>query len=243
MTSPRRTSVTLLALTTLALAVGGILPLESGAATKHTTTSSVLLATQTALLTETSVHVKVSTHTGTTTASVVADIGKTSGRETYVSGDETFTIEVTPTFAYLSGSEAGLIKLMDLTVDEQKKVGVQAIAMKKGSSAYSTFESNLTSGTLAHLLPGATGTTLLPKRDASTGGYQLSWNDAATSKSPASTTVITISAGKKSLPIKEAVTSSEGKSETTFSRWGEAVTVQAPSSTVAYATVFPKKKK
>ena len=83
MTSPRRTSVTLLALTTLALAVGGILPLESGAATKHTTTSSVLLATQTALLTETSVHVKVSTHTGTTTASVVADIGKTSGRETY----------------------------------------------------------------------------------------------------------------------------------------------------------------
>jgi hypothetical protein len=243
MTSPRRTTLTLLALPTLALLLGGFLPLGAGAATKHPTISSVLLAARSALLTETSVHVKVLTHSGTTTASVVADIGKSSGRETYLSGDETFTIDVTPTYAYLSGSEDGLINLMDLTVNQQKKVGAQAISMKKGSKPYAAFKSNLTSASFAHLLPGATGTTLLAKRDVTTGGYQISFNEAATTKSPATTTVITIAAGKKALPIKEAVTSSEGKSVTTFSHWGEAVTVKVPSSTVAYATVFPTKKK
>jgi len=242
MISPRRMSLSLLALPALSLVVAGLLPPSAGAAAKHPTVSSVLLAAKTALLSENSVHVSVSTTSGKVASSVIADIGKSSGRESYRSGDESFTIAVTPTYAYLSGSKEGLIKLMDLTASEQAKVGHDAIAMKKGSTPYTTFDSNLTSSTFSNLLPKAKGTTLLTKRDAASGGYQLRWNETATSSSPASTTVITIAAGKKALPIKESVTTAEGTSKTTFTQWGENVDVKVPTSTVAYAKVFPTAK-
>jgi hypothetical protein len=238
----RKSSLTLLALPLCALTFAGVAPSVANAAVKHPTVASLLKAANAALLSEDSVHVKVSTISGKVASSVIADIGKTSGRESYHSGDESFTISVTPTYAYLSGSKEGLIKLMDLTEVEQQKVGTHAIAMKKGTSPYTTFDSNLTSSTFANLLPHAKGTTLLAKRDAATGGYQLSWHEAATSSSPASTTVITISAGKKALPLKESVTTSEGKSKTTFTQWGEAVKVTAPTSTVSYTKIFPTSK-
>jgi hypothetical protein len=242
MNFPRRTSLTLLALPTLALVAAGVGPLSAGAAAKHPTVSSVLVAANAALLTENSVHVQVATIAKKVAGSVVADIGKTSGREVYHSGTESFIITVTPTTAYLSGSKDGLINIMDLTASEQKEVGTDSISMKKGTSPYSTFEENLTAGTLTHLLPKAKGTTLLAQRDASTGGYQLKWKEAATSSSAASTTVITISAGKKALPIKESVTTAGGKSETTFSRWGESIKVTVPKATIAYTKIFPSSK-
>jgi hypothetical protein len=44
------------------------------------------------------------------------------------------------------------------------------------------------------------------------------------------------------LPIKESVTTAEGTSKTTFTQWGENVDVKVPTSTVAYAKVFPTAK-
>lgn len=238
MTSPRffslRASAFVLSISALVLGV----PLAAQAAVKNPTTKSVLAAAKVALANETGVHVKVTTISGKVDSSVIADIGKTSGSETYVSGDETFTITVTPTYAYLSGSKTGLTTLMGLTAAEQKKVGSASISMKKGSTPYSTFESNLTSGAFAGLLPPAKGTTLLSKRDKATDGYQLSWTEAATSSTPKSKSVMTISSGKSALPLKESVNTSSSKSKTTFSKWGEEVKVEVPTSTVAYAKVF-----
>ena len=171
----------------------------------------------------------------------MADIGQKSGTETFTKGAETFSITVTPTFAYLSGSATGLTKIMGLTSAEQKKVGTSAISMKVGSAPYNTFKSNLTVGALTNLLPSLKGTTLLSKRDKATNGYDLKWVTAATSEAPKSTTVLTISSGKKSLPSKELVTTSEGTSKTTFSRWGEGVQVVVPTATIPYSTVFPSK--
>ena len=216
MISPRRTPLRLSAAVLVASVLIVAAPLSAHAATNPTTTS-VLASAKAALKHVTSVHVSVKTTAGKTKSSVTADIGKTDGRESYVSGDESFTITVTPTYAYLSGSKNGLVKLMDLTASEQAKVGTQAIAMKKG-------------------------TTLLAKRDKATKGFQLSWATAATSSAPATTTVMTISAGKPSLPLKELVTSSEGESKTTFSRWGANVQVKVPSATINYSKVFPVKK-
>jgi hypothetical protein len=238
MTSPRFSSLRAcaLVLSISALVLG--VPLAAQAAVKNPTTKSVLAAAKVALASETGVHVKVTTISGKVDSSVVADIGKTSGVETYTSGDETFTITVTPTYAYLSGSKTGLTTLMGLTAAEQKKVGSASISMKKGSTPYSTFESNLTSGAFSGLLPPAKGTTLLSKRDKATNGYQLSWTEAATSSTPKSKSVMTISSGKSALPLKESVNTSSSKSKTTFSKWGEDVKVEVPTSTVAYAKVF-----
>jgi hypothetical protein len=202
--------------------------------------ASILKAAKVAIVKEKGVHVTVATVSGKVDSSVIADIGKSYGTETYVSGNESFTITVTPTYAYLSGSQKGLTTLMGLTAAEQKKIGKQSMAMKKGTSYYTTFKSNLTSGTtFASLLPAAKGTTLLSKRDKKTNGYQLTWSVKATSTQPKTTTVMTFSSGKTTLPLKDSVSTSSGKSETTFTKWGERVNVKVPSSTIPYAQVFP----
>jgi len=236
----RRTSlrVTSLALLSTALVVGT--PLAAHASGSHPTVASILKAAQAAIVKENGVHVTVATVSGKTDSSVIADIGKTSGTETYVSGNESFTITVTPTYAYLSGSQKGLTTLMGLTAAEQKKIGKHSMAMKKGTSYYTTFKSNLTSGTtFASLLPVAKGTRLLGTRDKNTKGYDLKWTAKATSTQPKTTTVMTFSSKGTTLPIKDAVSTSTGKSETTFSKWGETVSVKVPSSTIPYAQVIP----
>jgi len=223
---------------TIAVATVIATPLASQGAVKNPSAATVLAAAAKALKSQTGVHIKVSTVSGKVDSSVVADLGTTSGTETYVSGDETFTIVVTPTYAYLSGSKTGLTTLMGLTSAEQKKVGSEAIAMKEGTTPYKTFQSNLTSSAFSELLPTAKGTTLESARDKATGGYQLSWATKATSSIPASTSVMVVSAKSPTLPLNETVTTANGKSHTTFTKWGEKVKVTKPSSTIAYASVF-----
>lgn len=236
----RRTSLHLTSLALLSMALVVAVPLAAQASTANPTVASILKAAQVAIVKQSGVHVTVATVSGKVVSSVVADIGKTNGTETYVSGNESFTITVTPTYAYLSGSQKGLTTLMGLTAAEQKKIGKQSMAMKKGTSYYTTFKSNLTSGTtFASLLPAAKGTTLLSARDKKTNGYQLKWSAKATSTQPKTTTVMTFSSGKTTLPIKDAVSTSTGRSQTTFSKWGEKVSVKVPTSTIPYAQVIP----
>jgi len=239
MTINRSTSLKLSSLALLSGALVLATPLLAQGSVSNPSATTVLAAAKVSLAKENGVHVKVKTLTGSVVSSVIADIGRTSGTETYVSGKESFTITVTPTYAYLSGSATGLTTLMGLTSTEQKKVGTASISMKKGTAQYTTFQSNLTSGAFAQLLPVAKGTKLLSIRDKSTNGYDLKWTTKATSATPSSTSVLTISSGNKTLPLKEAVSTSVGSSRTTFTNWGESVKVTVPSSTIAYAKVIP----
>ena len=242
MKSLRRNPFRLSALAVMTMAVVSASALSASAAVAKPTTTTVLKAASSAIAKQTSVHIKVSSLSSATPSSVVADIGKKQGSETFTEGAETFSITVTPTFAYLSGSATGLTNIMGLTSAEQKKVGKSAISMKVGSTPYETFKSNLTVGALLKLLPSVKGTTLLAKRDKATHGYDLKWVTAASGQAPKSTTVLTISAGKTTLPSKELVTTTAGTSVTTFSKWGEGVQVAVPSSTIPYATIFPAAK-
>jgi hypothetical protein len=234
----RRTPLTLsLVALSGALIVGPALAAQG--ATKSPTTASVLASATKSLDKESGVHIVVTTVDKKVKSSVVADIGTTSGTETYVSGSETFTIDVTPKAAYLYGSKTGLTKLMGLSASEQTKVGGEAIIMKEGTSPYTTFHSNLTATAFSQLLPPAKGTSLLATRDKVTNGFQLSWTTAKTSSTPKELSILTISSGSKTLPLKEAVTTAAGSSKTAFTKWGETVQVHVPSKTIPYATVFP----
>jgi hypothetical protein len=213
-------------------------PLGASAVERHPSAPSIIKATKIALAREGGVRVKVSTTSGSTKSSVIANIGTTRGTETYLAGNESFTITVTPSDAYLNGSAKGLTTLMGLTAIEQKKVGHAAILMKKGSAPYKTFKSNLTVGAFSNLVPPLKGTKLLAKRDHSTNGYQLRWVSKATSTQPETTTTLVISSGASALPLKENVVTASGNSRTVFSRWGEHVKVKVPKSTIAYAKVF-----
>ncbi|MGC2486435.1 MAG: hypothetical protein WA359_09360 [Acidimicrobiales bacterium] len=237
MFSPRRTvlSLSLVALTS-SLAV--VPALSAQAASKSPSAASLLALTKTALSTESGVHIVVSTLNDKVKSSVVADIGTTSGTETYTSGAETFTISVTPKFAYMSGSKTGLVDIMGLSAAQQKKVGSDTVKMSKGTSQYTSFKSNLTSAAYSELLPAAKGTTLLSTRDKTTNGYQLTWTTKATSTTPKTVSVMVVSSGTKALPIRETVSTTSGSSKTTFTKWGEFVAVKVPSKTIAYSKVF-----
>jgi hypothetical protein len=221
----------------IATSLAGGLSLAAQAATTPTVTS-IIAAAKASLAKESGVHISVSTDDDKVLSTVVADIGPTSGYETYKKGKETFTISVTPKFAFLSGSQSGLTTLMGLTSAEAKKVGTKSIEMKKGSDQYSTFKTNLTSAAFSQLLPAVKGTTLLSARDKTTNGYQLTWVTAATSTSPKTTSLLVISSGSATVPLKETVSTSSGDSHTTFTKWDQTFTVTVPSSTIAYAKVF-----
>lgn len=240
--TPRRRSTFLLA-TVLLLSSGLVLgaPLIASASAKDPTTTSILAAAKISLAKEKGVHVNVIALSGKVGSTLTADIGTVSGSETYVSGKESFTITVTPKFAYLSGSLTGLTTLMGLTAAEQKKIGNASMSMKKGTTEYTQFHSNMTSGSFAQLLPAVKGTTLLSQRDKKTNGYQLTWTTKATSSVPKTTTVMILSSGKSTLPLSDKVTTSVSSSTTTFSKWGDAVQVAVPTSTITYAKVFSTK--
>ncbi len=221
----------------MATAVAGGLSITAQAATTPTAATVIAAATK-SLAKESGVHISVSTDDDKVLSTVVADIGTSSGYETYKKGGETFTISVTPTYAYLSGSKTGLTTLMGLTAAEAKKVGSKSIAIKKGSTQYTTFKTNLTSAAFSQLLPAVKGTTLLAKRDKSTGGYQLTWTTAATSTSPKTTSLLVVSSGSATVPLKESVSTSSGESHTTFTKWNQSFTIKVPTSTIAYSKVF-----
>jgi|ERR1700691_257390 hypothetical protein len=233
----RRRSLQLSAFAIIATSLAGGFSLAAQATTTPTVTS-IITAAKASLAKQVGVHISVSTTDDKVVSTVVADIGPTSGFETYKKGKETFTISVTPKYAFLSGSPSGLTTLMGLTSAEAKKVGKKSIEMKKGSDQYSTFKTNLTSAAFSQLLPAVKGTTLLTARDKTTNGYQLTWVTAATSTSPKETSVLVISSGSSTVPLKETVTTSSGNSHTTFTDWNQPFTVKVPTSTIAYAKVF-----
>lgn len=205
------------------------------------TTASVIAAAKVSLAKEQGVHVKIATVAGSVHSTLVADIGRVRGFETFKSGNASFTITVTPTYAYLSGSAVGLTKIMGLSSADQKKIGKSSMTMKKGTAPYTSFHSRMTSGAFIQLLPPIKGTTLLSKRDKATNGYQLTWTAKATSSTPKTSTLMIFSSGKSTLPIEDTAATSNSHSQTTYSKWGEAVQVAIPSSTITYAKVFSTK--
>jgi hypothetical protein len=237
----RRSSLQITSALLLASALVLSATLMASASVKSPTTASILAAAKTSLAKENGVHVKVVTFAGKVDSTLVANIGRESGSESYISGNETFTITVTPTYAYLSGSATGLTKLMGLSSAEQKKIGKSSMTMKKGTAEFTTFHSDMTSGAFAQLLPPVKGTTLLSNRDKSTNGYQLTWTVKASTSAPKTVTLMIFSSGKKTLPLSDTVTTSDSHSTTTFSKWGEAVQIKVPSSTISYSKVFSTK--
>lgn len=236
--SPRRR----LQLISLALGTALVLavtPIAAQASVSNPTTKSVLKATLKAMTKESGVHVYVTSVSGTTTSVVTVDIGATYGQETIRSGKSLVKIIVTPKDAYLSGSATGLTSLMGLTAAEQKKVGTLSVVMKAGTSPYTSFHSNLTTSVLAGILPAAKGTKYKTSTD-SKKDYQLTWSTAASSSAAATKSVLTISSGSKTLPLKEVITGTGGGGTTTFSKWGEDVVEQAPaaSTTIPYSKVI-----
>ena len=232
-----RLHLTCLALAIMALVVAA--PIAAQASAKDPSASSVINSTRAAIANESGVHVLVTTRTTSSSSKVVADIGATSGVETITEESDEATIRVTPTYAYVSGNAAGLTTLMGLSAKEQKKVGIDAISMKVGTTPYKNLKSSITIPVLANLLPAVKGTMYSTRVIGGRQYYQLSWTTKATSSTPKSKSVLTLSEGTAVLPFREVSTSSSGTGTTTFSKWGERINVSVPptSRIIPYSKV------
>ena len=226
-----------LSLATLVMVVAA--PITAQASVKDPTASSVINTTKATIANEPGVHVLLTSKTSSTSTKLVADIGATSGVETITKGSDRATIKVTPTYAYLSGNAAGLISLMGLSAKEQKKVGTDVISMKAGTTPYKSLKSSVTIPVLANLLPTAKGTTYSTRAIGGTPYYELRWTTKATSSTSKSKSVLTLSEGTAVLPIREVSTTSSSTGTTTFSKWGEHVSVSMPptSQIIPYSKV------
>lgn len=220
--------------------MGAGVPLVAQASVATPNASSVLIAARAALEKVTGVHITVASKAGKINSTVVVDIGTTDGKESITSGADSISIIVTPTYAYLSGSATGLMKIMGLSAAQVKIVGKKSLAMKAGTTPYNNFKGNLTSPALLALLPVSKGTTLSTTFIKNVKDYQLHWTTTATSRSQLTKSVLTLSATGPRLPIRETITSATGGGITNFSHWGEHVSViiPAPSATVSYAKLF-----
>jgi hypothetical protein len=226
----------------LALASGALILFSgalAGAALANATTKSVVAAATKALAGVPSVHVKVVQTTTSSINTLVADIGKETGRESYSSGAATFTVSVTPKYAYMRGSKDGLIHLLGMSIAQQAKLGAATLVIKTSTTQYANIKRDLTAPALGYLIPYTKYmVTLESKRDSATHGYNLTWTEAATSSAAATSVVMTISPVTL-LPIKERTTTADtSSSETTFSRWGKSFTIPTPTSTVPYSKFF-----
>jgi hypothetical protein len=215
-------------------------PIAAEATGTDQSAGSVISTTKVAMANESGVHLLLTSKTSSLSTKVVADIGATRGAETITEGSEEVTIRVTPTYAYLSGNAAGLTTLMGLTTQEQKKVGTDVISMKVGTTPYRSLKSSVTIPVLASLLPVVKGTKFSTVVIDGRQYFELKWTTKATSSTSSSKSVLTLSEGASVLPLRETDTASSGTSTTTFSKWGERVSVSVPpgSTLIPYSKVL-----
>ncbi|MGC8498129.1 MAG: hypothetical protein ACP5OV_01345 [Acidimicrobiales bacterium] len=167
-------------------------------------------------------------------STIVADIGRRSGRETYRNGTAIVNVLVTPRAAYVRGNAAGLRQFVGLTRAQERRVGDRFVVMRAGTSQYSGFAANLTVASLAGLLPPSRGVAV---HLAGAHRVVLSWT--STSSAGTSSTALTVRVGARVLPEVETVHGALGGGSIRFSRWGRVVRVGAPAPgrTIAYRAV------
>ena len=219
----------------LGLAVATVLAAwPAGAASAATpSVASVVSRAQHDMLAAGCVHIVVRVR-GARPGTIVADIGRATGRETYRDGTAVVHVLVTPTAAYVRGNAAGLRALVGLTRPQERLVGGRFIEMRAGTSQYSGFADSLTVAALAGLLPHGRGITLHLAGDHR---VVLSWT--STSSAGTSSAALTLLVGARVLPEVETVRGAAGGGSTRFSHWGRVVRVgpPAPGRTIAYAAV------
>jgi hypothetical protein len=231
-----------LPLTLATAALGVVAACGSTPVAKPATTVSVLASAKAAIARETGAHLSVMVKSSSTSTAekISVDSGVSVGMETIALGAATVTIEVTPSYTYISGSSTGLTTIFGLTAAQAKKVGKDWVSFMAGTTQYADFKAEVTMSSVDSVLPKAAGTKMSTAEVNGTNVHVLTWTNAATSSTPKTSSSLTIPATGSALPIEETTTDAAGADESvTLSEWGEHVVVSAPAaaSTISYTAL------
>jgi hypothetical protein len=185
-----------------------------------------------------SVRVTVHFFSGKTTGELVQDSTRTSAEQTVAIGGERVSIVLSAGTVYFSGNTQGLVHYFGLTTAVATTLADQWVSASPSDSAFPSLDAGLTlSAALGEVSP--TGSIVMGKRQTVDGQSTMSLSGTG----PAGIARLTlfIAAHGKSLPV-EAVGSGGSTQKAageivTFSRWGEAVHVPVPATSVPISTL------
>jgi hypothetical protein len=167
------------------------------------------------------------------TFSMVNDIGATQGRQVVVSDGAHARVLVLNGNAYLYGDNKAIANYFGLSTTDPQKYANQWLELKPSNSDYSTVSAAVTlASDFSHVsLPGS----LREGRIVTIKGHKvrpISAHIAATSQTPASTATLYITTSGRILPFEYRAVAKGFTSITSWSNWGNRVTLIAPTPTL-----------
>jgi hypothetical protein len=177
----------------------------------------------------------------------VGDAGPSSGKQVITIGAQRFTVIVVGTACYLKGNASALVANLGLSSAQAAAHAGQWISLAKTDAPYasvyaavtapSAIADNITITATSVLAP----TTVDGRQVQTVTGSIAPTRIAGQTIAPKGTASLAVRARSPHLPVRyvEAGTENHQKSVSTvtFSRWGEAVAVTAPTNAVAYSSL------
>jgi len=212
----------------------------AAASTSSTPSASALVKTVTkAILAARSAHFVVTSKTPTSTERIIADAGPSTGEQRISAGKSTAEVRVTKRYAYFEGNSSGLSTFFGMPSADIKKTGTKWVFMKAGTSQYTSFKDGIVVSSLpTGFLPTTTQaktTTVTTSSYAGAPTYLMSWTITSNGKKVAEN--LEIAATGRALPVFASDVSGNDHSTTTFSKWGEVVSVKVPTSLIALSAL------
>lgn len=198
---------------------------------------SVITATKNALKSESSVRLTVvSTDSKTKqTETETADAGETNGAQSLIQGQAKAYLRITKKAAFLGGNSKGLSTIFGVPSSDIKKVGTKWISVASGSTQYTSIVDGGTIGPLLQgLLPASSAKVSVSHEKVSgKGATALTWSE--TGSTGTVKLKLDVSATGKSLPLEINAAQGTVHALTTFARWGEKISVTAPTNTISFS--------
>jgi len=246
---------------TLPLAVAGALSLAAGACGSSPATPSpahgvgalagrsatqVLAAARAAANSAGTAHLVLTLASGGQTQVITGDASTTEGQETITIGSNHVQVVLVGGAAYVQGNAGGLTTTLGFSATVAKQFAGRWIEVKSTDGPYQSIEQSVTlDSTLAQLVP--TGKLSLTAPVVFAGRQTIGVRGGLPGTAPSGvtgSTTLYVATSKPTLPVHYsgvARKASETVTDTgTFSKWGEPVTLAAPTGTVAYSSLPTK---
>jgi hypothetical protein len=217
---------------------------EPGALATSPTPSALLSATIAAGRAEPSLHwVSTTSVSDGSKVTVVTDVATTSGSQTISIGLSGITSHATELFvgnvAYLKGDAISLTSLLGFTSTAASKEANRWIAISRSASQFTSISLGLTVSSLMSELEMSHAPTKLANQTVlGQKVVVLKGNTKATPSNPSVPVVLYSKSSGRPLPVELRETLASTSAVTIFSKWGEKLSVKAPTGAVPISAAW-----
>ncbi len=210
------------------------------------TAAQILTAATAAAKKTGSAHYVLSAVEGASSQTITGDASETEGQQTVAQGSQNIQVIYVGGIAYVRGDSGGLTSAMGLSATVATTYANKWIAVHSTDSLFKSIVSAVTlAGTLAQLNPTGKLTLTDPTTVAGRAAVGVKGGLPGTPQSGVTgTTTLYVAASQPTVPLKFSGTAQEGsqkvKDTGTFTDWGKALKLTAPTGAVAFSSLPAK---